>query len=61
MPTKHHYGYWITADGETGYGDLLFIDPFDLTEQKKQQLEKKLESKDFGKVFQFVRSLLRRY
>lgn len=60
MPTRHHYGYWITAEGKSGYGDLLFIDPFDLTPQKEERLMKLFATKDFAKVFTFVRSLIKR-
>jgi hypothetical protein len=60
MPTRHHYGYWITAEGEHGHGDLLFIDPFDLSPQREERLKTLLNQQDFEKTFELVRSLIQR-
>lgn len=58
MPTRHHYGFWIADDGSHGYGDLLFIDPFDLSPQREEKLNKFLEEEDFEQAFNLVRSLI---
>lgn len=56
MPTKHHHGYWITADGEYGNGDLLYIDTRDLSKNQEARLVKLMEARDFMGVFNLIRS-----
>jgi hypothetical protein len=56
MPTKHHYGHWIADDGSYGYGDLLFIDPLDITPKFEARLAKLIEAEDFEAVFNLVKS-----
>jgi len=56
MPTKHHHGHWIADDGSYGYGDLLFIDPMDLTPRFEARLAKLMEAEDFEGVFNLIKS-----
>jgi hypothetical protein len=56
VPTKHHHGHWIADDGSYGYGDLLFIDPMDITPRFEARLAKLMEAEDFEAVFNLIKS-----
>lgn len=56
MPTKNHYGYWIADDGSWGYGQLLYIDPRDISKTAELKLNKLMEAEDFEGVFKLIKS-----
>lgn len=56
MPTKRQLGYWITPEGQSGSGEILVIDPRDLSERMEKKVNELMDKNDYAGLFYLVKN-----